>query len=388
MQGSAQVPVLHQVESRRALRGGERGELDLAQSLPRFGRNPGQSELAVDGALRVEREAVFAVVQSVLVQRPAESLRARAQLDVVLLAAGEMQQRRRHFDALDQTQVSAQSARDDRRRLRAAALDRLQHRRRGEEVLDHGLALRRRDGHQKVEIADRFATAPQAAGDLRLVDRRMSAQVRGQSLGRRAGHRQEVTFPEALQTGQALQELLLALRAETRQGRDATFAAGALERRRRFNPQLLEEDAQPLRSETRDAQEILDSGGKFGPQLGQQRERPREDDLSDAGDQARTDSAHFAERAGFVEILGIFRHPFDGARAVGVGAAAKGIFAPELEEVGDLTQDRRNLRPMEPWRCRTLSGHARRRTRAGLRRPRPGLLHSRPRRPAARPRDR
>ncbi len=212
--------------------------------------------------------------------------------------------------------------------------------------------------------------------------------MRGQGRGRRAGHREQVAFAEALQTGQALEELLLALGAETRQGRDAAFAAGALERRRRVDPELLEEDAQALRPEARDAQEILDAGGKFGPQLGQQRERAGEDDFSDACDQARTDAANFAERAGLVEILRIFRHPFDGARAVGVGAAAKRILAPELEEVGDLTQEGGDLRPMEPWRWRTLSGHARRKARAGLRRPLPGLPHSRPRRRAARPRDR
>ncbi len=112
--------------------------------------------------------------------------------------------------------------------------------------------------------------------------------MRGQRLGRRARHRQEVTFPEALQTGQALQELLLALRAETRQSRDAAFAAGALESRRRFDPELREEDAQPLRPETRDAQEILDSGGKLG----------RAAPVSSASDPVRTISAMPATRPG------------------------------------------------------------------------------------------
>jgi hypothetical protein len=312
----------------------------------------------------------------------------------VLLAAGEVQQRRGELALLHQAQIGSNPAGDDGGRLGGAAFDRLQDGGGRQEVLDDDLALPRRYSRHEVQVADGLAVPPQAAGDLHRDDRRMRGKVAGQSLRRRARFGKEVALTELLQARQPLQELLLALRSEPREFGDATVTAGAFECGSRVDIELLEEQAKSLRPQPRDAQKILHSGRELGAQLGEQRECPGEHDLCDAGDQSGADPADLAERSRLVEVLWVLRHPFDGAGAVGVGAAAKGVLPLEIEQVGDLAQNRRDLPPVQPrgaargGRCPDVVAHDRRSALAGLSRWRPERRRRRQRPHEAPQRDR
>ena len=112
------------------------GGLDLAGVLAQDGRDPGQTERRVDLLLGLARDdaAALDLGEGVLVQRQAAGERALAELDVVALRAGEVEQRgaelvRRHDAQVDLRSAVGDDAGLGRRRARARARRRSSRRR-------------------------------------------------------------------------------------------------------------------------------------------------------------------------------------------------------------------------------------------------------------------
>ena len=259
-------------------------------------------------------------------------------------------------------------------------------------MVDDGLAVCCRDGHQEVDV--RRSSRSSAGGSRRSPPAPPPggrAGARRELFGRRARDRTEDDARRyRCRLASPSRSFSWLLRSEPWQVGDTAFAAGALESRRRVDPELLEQDAQALRSEPRDAQQILNSGRELGAQLGMQRERAGEHDLRDAARpvpvrcpaplrefRLRRDPADLPPdlrwRARRSRRPGSERDSLPGARA------------------GRLTSRRISaiLRAVNPRRGQVTGvGHARGRGRAGLSRLRPELHRRRRRRRAARRRDR
>ena len=108
-------------------------QLDLAARLAQLGRDPVQAERAVDLLLGAPGHDLAAspgvrlAREPVLVQRQALVVRHAAQLDVVLLAAGEVEQRRAERLRRHQPQVHLQAVGEPHRGLGVAARQHLGH---------------------------------------------------------------------------------------------------------------------------------------------------------------------------------------------------------------------------------------------------------------------
>ncbi len=139
---------------------------DLALGFAQLGRNPIQAERAVHLLLGAARDHCLVPSEAVLVEAHALVDRELAQLDVVLLAAGEVEHRGAEGLLRDEAQVHLQPAAQPHRGLGLALPQHLDHQAVGGERGHHRLGPAA--AHQHVEVADGLLAAPERAGQLHL----------------------------------------------------------------------------------------------------------------------------------------------------------------------------------------------------------------------------
>ena len=226
MQVAAQVLLLDELRQPSGAR-----QLDLALRLAQLGRDPVEPQRAVDLLFSTARNdpgvagddgaragpGVSAALagQAVLVEGQALVVGDAAQLDVVRLAAGEVEQRRAEGAGRHEAQVHLQAVGEAHRGLGVAAGQHLGHALvAGEGRHDaRGIAT----GGQQIEVAHGVAAAPERAGQLDALHPGHGAQRRGQLVGDLPGPGQE--HPPGGLPGdlQRAQHVLLGLLAEARQ---------------------------------------------------------------------------------------------------------------------------------------------------------------------------
>jgi len=166
--------------------------VDLALILAQLGRNPRQVELPVDLFLGCAGHLglAFELEQAVFVGRVAHLQAARAERDVVLLAAGEVEQRRtvgfgrqRPHVHLDRLQTDFGAGFVD------APGEHFADARMRDETVERGFGAG--TGDEQVQIADGLFSAAQASGRGDLFDAGRRGQVRHQFCREFAGEAQQ-----------------------------------------------------------------------------------------------------------------------------------------------------------------------------------------------------
>ncbi len=316
-------------------------ELDLAGRLAQLGRDPGQIERPVDLLLGAPRHPLairFAAGQAVFVERQALVDRDAPQLDVVRLAAGEIEQRRAERRARHHAHVHLEAAPE---------LDRGFGLPLAEDVGDVGVAHERlhhrlevRAAHQHVEVADGLAAAPEGTGDLDLLDTRDQAQALGDRLGHRPGPGEQGAAGVHRCPLERLEDLLLRLLAEAGQVAERARPRRPLEVGAARDPEPVVERAHALRSQALDVGEIDQPGRVLLLHFLVERGGAGPDQVADLLRQILADAGQPFEPALLVHLgrqrLG---HLSDDARRLAVGAHPEGVGAVELEHDGDALED-------------------------------------------------
>ena len=147
------------------------GRFDFARHLAQFRLDVGELQLGVDFLFGFAGDDFAALERGerVLVERPAHVVGAAAQRDVVLLRAGEVQQRRAEVFLAQQPQIHLQLAVEQDADFVFAVRERLVDRGIAQNVFGDRvdvllIVVARLHGEQQVEVADGFAAAPQRAG--------------------------------------------------------------------------------------------------------------------------------------------------------------------------------------------------------------------------------
>ena len=326
-------------------KGVPRRRVDLAAVLAQLRRDPVHPERGVDllfagaGELLAARLGADAV-EPVLVQQELALERDPAQADVVLLRAGEVEERCAPRAGRHDAQVDLHPARDQHRRLRVAvredALDR-----RG---ADEGGHDRRRvvAAGDDVDVADRLAEAPQAARDREQLESGLLAEP-GEHRVRRGARLVEQRASRPLtERGDRLEDVLLRLRLDLRELAETAVLRGLLELVDRRDAQVVVDRSRGRRPHPRDAQEREEPGRHGRLQLLVTDRSPRRDELLDRLADRRADFRDLLEPFLLDELGERLAQIADRARRRTVRHGAEDVLALELEEVRDLVEDVRD----------------------------------------------
>ena len=327
--------VLELDEPRQAMLAGER---DLAARLAQLGRHPVEAERVVDLGFGLSGDPPRAFEQSVLVELVPLLLGDLAQLDVVRLGPREILQGRAVGGRLHGPQVHLQPAAQLDRGASFAFRDHVRDVAvRGEAVHDPGARVRR---DEDVQVADRLAAPPIAAGDLDLVHTAAGLEIGHDRGGLGLRLVQEHAPLGDLGLAEAGSHVLFHFRTEALELLDLA----GVERLRQvgggFHLELLVEQLHALGAEPRDAEQVEQARGQLARELLLQRQRAAGDDLGDFLRQIVADARDlrevFGARAHQVrERLGKVA---DGARGVAVRPHPERVGVLDLEEVGHLVE--------------------------------------------------
>ena len=138
------------------------GRLDLAAILAQLRRNPGQADGGEHRFFCLAGDPLLVVKDPVLVDFQAMLLAQAADGDVVRLTAGEVVQRRAVAVLGDDPEIDLEAGPQDHRRARGPGGQHVAHLVVSCEPTHDRLAQRRR--REDVDVADRLAATPEAAG--------------------------------------------------------------------------------------------------------------------------------------------------------------------------------------------------------------------------------
>ena len=220
------------------------------------------------------RDVVRHAEQAVLAQLEPHLDGARADGDVVVLAAGEVLHGGAEALGRQRAHVHLQAfAAHFGAGLVLAAGQHFLHARIGDEAFERG--GRRRAGDQQIEIAHRLAPAPQAAGGGDGVDARHLAQHLAQFGGDAFGVAQQKAAGALAILRDGAQHLLFELGAHARQLAQFLLLAEALQFVDGADAEVLEDQRDALRAEALDLEELERGGREFLPAAGRGARRSR-----------------------------------------------------------------------------------------------------------------
>ena len=227
--------------------------LDLAGVLAQLRRNEGQLERRVHRGLALARETAVAVEEPVLVQLEPGLDGDPPQLQVVRLAAGEIDQRGAEALGGHDAQVGVHPVREPHQRLALAArVDADDFRQVGERLGQRARIARRR---QEVEITDALLAAPQRARDLDARDARDVAELRRQPARELGGFAERVPRGRGSEQSDARENPALGALAEVRERAHALRTARGFELRHVAHSELFVERHRGLGPDALDRRE-------------------------------------------------------------------------------------------------------------------------------------
>ena len=317
---------------------------DLAGAFAEFRRHIFQSERPEQVRLVADARRAMRPGQLVLVEFEAARLRPPAHLDVMLLAPGEIMQRERELGVIHHAQVGLDDEAmavlpggDGDARLGIAAAEDLGDARQPDETVHDRPGVVGAD--EEVDVLDGFLAPPQAAARLDATDAGRVAQSVEQAEGDGLGLVDAHAVGRLLEEGDAFEDLLLRLFAETFQPGDAAGLAGGLELVEVVHSQLVVQRLDLLRPQAADAQHLEQAGRRFGAELVVEWQRAGGDERGDLFPEGVADAADAGQPSGGHRLAEVAFELFYGAGAVAVGVTTKGVFALEFEQDGDLVED-------------------------------------------------
>ena len=265
MKRPAQIRLLHQPGQIGALR-----PLDFPHAFPQLRRDKAQSERGEQVRFRhhsgstrgsdlfLDRALALRRYEAPLTEAQASGQRALPHLHVVGFRSREVMQGKNKLVLRHEAQVRLQTAGKAHAGLGFTAGRHFLHARLRTEPVDHRSHLAR--GDNKIQIADRFQPAPQAAGVFRPHDIRESPQTRKNLRGHLVRIPPQVPTPVGLAIGNTLQQFLLGLLPKARQLRHLAGPAGLGQGRDARDSQLTMECPDLLRPEAGNLQQLHQSG--------------------------------------------------------------------------------------------------------------------------------
>ncbi len=323
-------------------RPGQRG-LDLAVALPNLRRDPGKAEPLVHiGLLRIEQQlAGLDDLEALLRQRPAAVQGHAAQRDVVLLAAGEVDEvraprLRRANHQVDARAVGHQDARlvgagrDDLVDL-AQLVERGDHRR---WVVDRG---------EQVEVADRRPPSAERAGHLDAPDAACLAEALDQPGHKRVGVMNQHPVVDASHPRDAVEDVRLGPLRQPLDLPQASFLRRRAQRLHGIDAQLHLEQADGLRTDAGDSEDLQQAVGDLRAQPLVVLEPAGLGQLGELGRQCGARAGDLRRLAASIERCHVVRVALDDIGDPTVGNRLVDHLAQDLEHVADLVEDPREL---------------------------------------------
>src|SRR5438477_113709 len=314
------------------------GQGDFPAGFAQLRRYPVEAELGVDLFLGLPGHAPRPLEQAVLVELVAVLLGDLAELDVVRFGAGEVLQRRAVRGGLDRAQVHLQPAAQLDRGSGVAFRDHVRHVAVGDEAVHDAGAVVRRD--EDVEIADRLAAAPVAAGDRDLTHATAGLEIRDER--GRLGFRlvQEHAPLGHLGLAETGAHLLLYLGPEALELLDLALVERLREVAGGFHFQLLVEQLHALGAEPGNPQQVEQARRELGGELFAKRQLALGDNLRDLLRQVVAYACDVGQvfGAGSDQVRERLREVADGTGGVAVRPHPERVGVLDLEEVGHLVE--------------------------------------------------
>ena len=285
--------VLHLHEVREPMVAGER---DLAARFAQLRRDPVEAELRIDLLFGLPGRTPRALEEAVLVQLVALLLGDLAQLDVVRLGAGEIQQRRTVRVGLHRPQVHLEAAPQLDRGPRLALRDDFRHVAVRDEPVHHRGAVPRR--HQDIQVPDRLTPPPVAPRHLDLPDPAARSEMPDDRGRLGFGFVEEHAPLAGLRLAEPRAHLLFDLRPEPFELLDPALVERRGEVGRRFHLELLVEQLHAFGPETGNAQQVEQPRGELARELFAERQLPRGDDVRDLLGQVLADAGDVGQVLG------------------------------------------------------------------------------------------
>ena len=328
------------------------GGRELAPALAQLGRDPGQPEARehVDLAgAGVEQDLVTAPKQALVADLEAPLVGPFAQLDVVALRPGEVVQASAEGLRREQAQVGLLLAVEPDRAAPFAADEDLFDVAEGHEARHDGAGIGR--GDENVEIANRGLAPSHAAGEL---DRRGLGQ--GLDLGGEpptdAQSLDQRDFAATLAVGfDTSEDLVDHRRPHPRHGLDGAGLGCVFELIDGLDPEPVVEVANRRWPEALDLNHLAQTRPDLAAELVEIVAAVRPQHLFDPADRPRPDPADLAELAVTEHLLGGPREPLDDPGRATKRRDPVPIAAVDLQQVGHLGEQSRDLRVFE-------AGHA------------------------------
>ncbi len=260
------------------------------------------------------------------------------------LGPGEVLQRGAIGRGLHDPQVDLQARPQHDRAAGVAFREHRRHIGVRDEALRHARRALRRD--QQIEIADGLAPPPQATRDADLEGVRPRAQVVDQRRRVRVGLVQPHPGRSRDLLATALEDPLLERLPDPAESVQLPLARRLFERGNRRDLELVEEQLRPLRTDAADAHDLDEPAGHTLPQLLKELEVPRSHDLHDLRGEVLPYAGEIGERVGSAsgELRDRRAVRLDRPRGAAIGAYAERVLVQDLEEIGDLLEDVRDVR--------------------------------------------
>ncbi len=320
------------------------GGVDLAVALAELRRDPRQAERAEDfffaggagrGGLLVDG------LEAPLAHAEPAAERAMAHGDVMLLGTRKVMEREIELLGRDDAEVGLEAVLEAHAGLRLAVGGDFLHARVGDEPVHDRLGFRR--GHEEVEVTDRLAGAAERAGGFGERDLREGAESREDRFGDGGRFVPAVALAVGDAVLDALEDLLLRLRAEALELGDRAGFADLLQLREVFDRKLRPERADLLRAEAGNLHHFEEAGGDRSLELLVERQDAIAAERRDLIDERLAETRDLGELAAVDQLTEVLGHVLEDAGAGGVGADLERILARQLHEGGDLVEDGRDV---------------------------------------------
>ena len=322
---------------------GERG-LDLATVLAQLGRDPGQAEALVDlvfGGNRLHLAALHDL-EALLREGQAALERHAAQGDVVLLAAGEVDQMATPSGRWADHQVDLGAVGQDDARLVGTGV---------EHVLNAGQRVERLDqagrvvgGSQQVQVTDRGLAPSERSGRLDGTHPANLAQRVHQAGHQRIRVVQQQARAARGEPGHGAEDVLLRACRKPFEPPQGPALGGGPQRVDRVDPQLLVQLLDGPRPHPRDLQDLEQPTRHLGAHLVVVGQLPGGRQLGQLRAERGAGARDLWRVAGDEEVCDVIGPALNGVGHAAIGDRFVDDFAGDLEHVGDLVEDAGHLR--------------------------------------------
>ena len=320
------------------------GGLEFALVFAQLRRDEIEVELVVDFLLGGAGQQKGGIVgfgigseQTVFVEAQSAFDGALAHDDVVFLASGEIGQSEWEFRVGDDAQIGLNAALQDDAGLGVATGMDQDYSGQGCEKGNDGRGVS--GGSQEIDVSDDFLVASKAACGGAADHVGVGAQLVEDGVGGAQGEADQVMARVFFSKRDAIEDLGLGFRGESREFGDLARLTGGFQLGERGDVEFVVEDFDLFRSETGHFEQFQQSGGQGGFEFVVVGERSGGDQLSDLVLEGLAESFDLAKAVFSDDGLEALGQSLEGSGGVGVGAGFERVFALEFQKNPNFSQN-------------------------------------------------